>query len=83
MPKKKKQSKKQNKPVVLAILDGFGLANPKNDGNAITPKTAPHIFSYMKKLCKGGEWTENNIARPLMMKLILLNSSKPFYDTNS
>ncbi|MBH41162.1 MAG: phosphoglycerate mutase (2,3-diphosphoglycerate-independent) [Candidatus Magasanikbacteria bacterium] len=49
MPKKKKQSKKQNKPVVLAILDGFGLANPKNDGNAITPKTAPHIFSYMKK----------------------------------
>lgn len=36
-------------PVVLVILDGFGLADPKLPGNAITPKTAPAIFSYMKK----------------------------------
>lgn len=34
---------------LLIILDGFGLAHPKNPGNAITPKTAPHIFGYMKK----------------------------------
>lgn len=44
---KKEQNK--NKPVVLAILDGFGLADPKNPGNAITPNTAPHIFEYLKK----------------------------------
>lgn len=36
-------------PVVMIILDGFGLADPKLPGNAITPKTAPAIFSYMKK----------------------------------
>lgn len=36
-------------PIVLVILDGFGLADPKLPGNAITPKTAPAIFSYMKK----------------------------------
>ncbi|OGH64780.1 MAG: phosphoglycerate mutase (2,3-diphosphoglycerate-independent) [Candidatus Magasanikbacteria bacterium RIFCSPHIGHO2_01_FULL_41_23] len=36
-------------PLVLIILDGFGLADPKISGNAITPKTAPHIFSYLKK----------------------------------
>lgn len=37
------------KPVVLIILDGFGLADVKMPGNAVTPKTAPHIFSYLKK----------------------------------
>ena len=37
------------KPVVLIILDGFGLANIKTPGNAVTPKTAPNIFSYLKK----------------------------------
>lgn len=37
------------KPVVLIILDGFGLADLKLPGNAVTPKTAPHIFSYLKK----------------------------------
>lgn len=36
-------------PVVLVILDGFGLADPKLPGNAIAPRTAPAIFSYMKK----------------------------------
>jgi len=41
--------KNQKNPVVLIILDGFGLANQKNLGNAITSKTAPKIFSYIKK----------------------------------
>jgi 2,3-bisphosphoglycerate-independent phosphoglycerate mutase len=36
-------------PTAFIILDGFGLADPKNPGNAITPETAPHIFGYMKK----------------------------------
>lgn len=40
---------KVRSPLVLIILDGFGLANPKIPGNAITPQTAPHIFSYIKK----------------------------------
>ncbi len=35
--------------VLLIILDGFGLAAASNPGNAITPKTAPNIFSYIKK----------------------------------
>lgn len=39
----------EHKPVVLIILDGFGLASPKNVGNAITPETAPNIFSYLQK----------------------------------
>ncbi|MBT4120912.1 MAG: 2,3-bisphosphoglycerate-independent phosphoglycerate mutase [Candidatus Magasanikbacteria bacterium] len=39
----------KNKPTILLILDGFGLADPKNPGNAITPETAPHIFEYIKK----------------------------------
>lgn len=33
-------------PTVLIILDGFGMADPAQAGNAITPQTAPHIFSY-------------------------------------
>lgn len=33
----------------LIILDGFGLADPKNEGNAITPETAPNIFKYIKE----------------------------------
>ncbi len=36
-------------PTLLIILDGFGLADPKKPGNAITPETVPHIFAYMKK----------------------------------
>jgi len=39
----------EKKPLVFIILDGFGLSKKKNNGNAITPDTAPHIFSYMKK----------------------------------
>jgi 2,3-bisphosphoglycerate-independent phosphoglycerate mutase len=38
-----------NKPLVFMILDGFGLADFTKKGNAITPQTAPNIFSYMKK----------------------------------
>jgi 2,3-bisphosphoglycerate-independent phosphoglycerate mutase len=38
-----------NPPFFLIILDGFGLCDPKILGNAITPKTAPHIFDYIKK----------------------------------
>lgn len=34
---------------VLVILDGWGLANIKQKGNAITPTTAPHFFSWLKK----------------------------------
>ena len=44
-----KNKTSENKPVVFMILDGFGLADPKNTGNAITPETAPNIFSYIKK----------------------------------
>lgn len=43
----KKQLK--TKPTVLMILDGFGLGDIKNNGNAITPETAPNIFGYLKK----------------------------------
>jgi 2,3-bisphosphoglycerate-independent phosphoglycerate mutase len=41
--------KDKNSPTLLLILDGFGLSDKKNKGNAITPKTAPNIFGYMKK----------------------------------
>ena len=34
---------------VLIILDGWGMADPRQKGNAITPKTAPHFFEYWKK----------------------------------
>lgn len=44
-----KNMKNKISPTMLIILDGFGLADQKNIGNAITPKTAPNIFSYMKK----------------------------------
>jgi len=36
-------------PTVLIILDGFGLADETKKGNAITSKTAPNVFSYMKQ----------------------------------
>ena len=43
------KDKQKKQPTVLAILDGFGLAKATNPGNAITPKTAPNVFSYIKK----------------------------------
>lgn len=45
----KQQKHPTTPPVVMIILDGFGLADPKKIGNAIVPATAPHIFSYIKK----------------------------------
>lgn len=30
-------------------MDGWGIANPKNKGNAITAQTAPNYFSWFKK----------------------------------
>ncbi|HYE59607.1 MAG TPA: 2,3-bisphosphoglycerate-independent phosphoglycerate mutase [Candidatus Kapabacteria bacterium] len=48
--KKMKQSEEEGTmPTVLVILDGFGLTDEKNPGNAITKETAPHLFSYMEK----------------------------------
>lgn len=47
--KKMAKITKSIEPTLLIILDGFGLADPANPGNAITPTTAPHIFGYMKK----------------------------------
>lgn len=43
------QSTSGHSPTILIILDGFGLAPLKNQGNAITPDTAPNIFEYMEK----------------------------------
>lgn len=37
------------KTTVLIILDGWGVADPKKNGNPITPKTAPNYFSWLKK----------------------------------
>lgn len=43
-------SKINKKPTtILVILDGWGIADPAKKGNAITPKTAPHYFSWLKK----------------------------------
>lgn len=46
---RKKTNSKQRRPTSLIILDGFGLADFSNPGNAITPQTAPNIFNYLKK----------------------------------
>lgn len=48
-PTMKQQNSHQNPPFFLIILDGFGLRDAKLSGNAITPKTAPNIFEYMRK----------------------------------
>lgn len=41
-------AKKTAKKTLFIIMDGFGLSS-KKVGNAITPKTAPNLFGYMKK----------------------------------
>ncbi len=46
--KAKSEQKKGPIPTLLMILDGFGLLDIKNRGNAVTPETAPNIFQYMK-----------------------------------
>lgn len=30
-------------------MDGWGIADPKNKGNPVTPKTAPNYFAWLKK----------------------------------
>lgn len=37
------------KPTLLVIMDGWGVASVKNEGNPITPKNAPNYFSWLKK----------------------------------
>lgn len=34
---------------VLIIMDGWGIADSKKEGNAITPETAPNYFKFLKK----------------------------------
>lgn len=46
---KNKKILKNHPLTLLIILDGFGLADPNQPGNAITPATAPHIFAYLKQ----------------------------------
>ena len=36
-------------PTVFLILDGYGLASPQQEGNAIRAKTAPTMFSFLEK----------------------------------
>lgn len=43
-----KKTNGNNILTALLILDGFGLADDKKIGNAVTSKTAPNIFGYMK-----------------------------------
>ncbi len=33
---------------MLVIMDGWGMANPKNKGNPITPENAPNYFRWLK-----------------------------------
>ncbi|HRY36524.1 MAG TPA: 2,3-bisphosphoglycerate-independent phosphoglycerate mutase [Candidatus Magasanikbacteria bacterium] len=35
-------------PVMLVIMDGWGIASPKNKGNPITPENAPNYFRWLK-----------------------------------
>ncbi len=42
------EQREKKRLTALVILDGFGLADSEKPGNAITPETAPHMFSYMK-----------------------------------
>ena len=37
------------KTTLLIIVDGWGIGNPKDPGNPITPKTAPNYFAMLKK----------------------------------
>jgi 2,3-bisphosphoglycerate-independent phosphoglycerate mutase len=46
MPRMKKHD---TTPLVLIILDGFGMRDPSIPGNAIRPDTAPHIFTYFNE----------------------------------
>lgn len=37
------------KTTLLMIVDGWGIGNPKDPGNPITPKSAPNYFAALKK----------------------------------
>jgi len=37
------------KTTALIIMDGWGVSSPKNKGNAITTKTAPNYFKWLKR----------------------------------
>ncbi|MFH2018697.1 MAG: 2,3-bisphosphoglycerate-independent phosphoglycerate mutase, partial [bacterium] len=39
----------KNKTTTLIIMDGWGIASVKNKGNAISSKTAPNYFGWLKK----------------------------------
>lgn len=39
----------KKKTTILIIMDGWGIADPKQKGNAITPQTAPNYFNWLKK----------------------------------
>ncbi|MBU0661476.1 2,3-bisphosphoglycerate-independent phosphoglycerate mutase [Patescibacteria group bacterium] len=45
----KQTTKETTAPLVLAILDGFGLNEHAKDGNAITKETAPYLYGLMKE----------------------------------
>ncbi len=52
--------KNSKNPVMLIIMDGWGIANPKNKGNPITLENAPNYFRWLKdypntKLIANGE----------------------------
>jgi len=62
------EKKAKQRPTMLIILDGFGLANAKNEGNAVTAETAHYVFGLMKTEFIAHqahfqvfqeEWTEN------------------------
>src|SRR3989339_673473 len=38
-----------HKTTALIIMDGWGIADPKNNGNPVTPQNAPHYFEWLKK----------------------------------
>lgn len=41
------------KTTILIIVDGWGIGNPKDPGNPVTPKTAPNYFAFLKKYPNG------------------------------
>jgi 2,3-bisphosphoglycerate-independent phosphoglycerate mutase len=42
-------AQEQVKPIILAIMDGWGISSPSQKGNPITPKNAPNYFNWLKK----------------------------------
>lgn len=42
-------AKEKVKPLILAIMDGWGIAPPSIKGNPITPKNASNYFGWLKK----------------------------------